>query len=92
MKTCDYLEDFMKNDVISRIYNNDFNFAERVPTTEEYTQIMQAIKNLEKGLLNVENFKKYLEIRNIKDAIEAEEQFKLGFKLAVKIIIESYQP
>lgn len=90
MKICNFLEDYLDEDVIGRIYHNDFNFAEQVPTTEEYAEIMQSIRQQEKGLSHVEGFKEYLEIRNVKDGIEAEEQFKLGFKTAVKIIIESY--
>ena len=35
--------------------------------------------------------KQYLEQNNEKEGIEAEEQFKLGFKTAVKIIIEGLE-
>lgn len=90
MKIYDFLDNYLEEDVIGKIYNNNFNLAEQEPSTEEYTEVMQSIKKQEKKLLYVEGFKKYLETRNIKDAIEAEEQFKLGFKTAVRIIIESY--
>lgn len=90
MKTCNFLEDYLEEDVIGKIYHNDFNFVEQVPKTKEYTEIVQTIRKQEKELVDIEGFRKYLEIRNIKDEIEAEEQFKLGFKTAVKIIIESY--
>lgn len=90
MSVCNFLDDYLEDDIIGKIYCNDFNIAEKVPTTEEYIEVMQCIKKQEKELQDIEGFKKYLEIRNIKDAIEAEEQFKLGFKTAIKIIIESY--
>lgn len=92
MGICNFLDNYLEDDVIGKIYHNDFYFAEQVPTTEEYKEIMQEMKEQEKELLNVRGFKKYLETRNIKEAIEVEEQFKLGFKTAVKIIIESYHP
>lgn len=38
-----------------------------------------------------EVFLQYLEQNNEKEGIEAEEQFKLGFKTAVKIIIEGLE-
>ena len=90
MKTYNFLDDYLADDVIGKIYHNDFNFEEQLPTTEEYFKIMQFIRKQERELLSVDNFKKYLETRNIKEAIEAEEQFKFGFKTAIKIIIESY--
>ena len=90
MSICNFLDDYLEDDMIGKIYRNDFNLAEQSPRTGEYIEIMQCIKKQEKELVNIEGFKKYLETRNIKDAIEAEEQFKLGFKTAIRIIIESY--
>ncbi len=90
MSVYNFLDDYLEDNIIGKIYRNDFNFAEQVPATEEYTEVMQCIRKQEKDLLDIEGFKRYLEIRNIKDAIESEEQFKLGFKTAIKIIIESY--
>lgn len=90
MGICNFLDNYLEDDVIGKIYHNDFYFAEQVPKTEEYKEIMQEMKEQENELLKVRGFKKYLETKNIKEAIEVEEQFKLGFKTAVKIIIESY--
>ena len=90
MKSCDFLEDYLKEDFIGKIYYNDFDFAQQEPETQEYHEIIDEIHKQEKELLRIKEFKKYLENRNIKESMEAEEQFKLGFKTAVKLIIESY--
>lgn len=90
MKTCNFLEEYLKEDIISKIYRNECELIEKIITSEEYTEVIKKLKKKERELLREDEFREYLEIRNIKDAIEAEEQFKLGFKLAVKIIIESY--
>lgn len=90
METCSFLEEYLNEDIISKIYRNDCDLTEQMITTKEYTEVMKKLKKQEKELLQEEGFRKYLEIRNVKDAIEAEEQFKLGFKLAIRIIIESY--
>lgn len=90
MKTCNFLEEYLKEDIISKIYRNECELIEKIITSEEYTEVIKKLKKKERELLKEDEFREYLEIRNIKDAIEAEEQFKLGFKLAVKIIIESY--
>ena len=89
MKT--YCFENLEENIISKIYRNECDFAEQVPTTPEYVKILKQVREQEKELLNFGTFKKYLEIRNTKEAIEAEEQFKLGFKTAIKLIIESYQ-
>ncbi len=88
MKGCHLLEEYLEGDILGKIYNNNFNLAEQQPITKEYIRVMKLVKRQEEKLLPIDGFKKYLEIRNMKDAIEAEEQFKLGFKTAFKIIIE----
>lgn len=40
MKTYNFLDDYLADDVIGKIYHNDFNFEEQLPTTEEYFKIM----------------------------------------------------
>ncbi len=89
MKGCHLLEEYLEEDILGKIYNNNFNLVEQQPITKEYIRVMKSLKRQEEKLLSVDGFKKYLEIRNIKDGIEAEEQFKLGFRTALKIIIES---
>lgn len=89
MKIDYLLEEYLEEDIIGKIYRNEFNGIEEIPLTKEYQEIMNEMKKKEKNLIKLEDFKKYLEIRNVKDSIEAEEQFKLGFKIAIKIILES---
>lgn len=89
MKIDYLLEEYLEEDIIGKIYRNEFNGIEEIPLTKEYQGIMNEMKKKEKNLIKLEDFKKYLEIRNVKDSIEAEEQFKLGFKTAIKIILES---
>lgn len=90
MKNKDFLEEYLEDDLISKIYRNDCDFTQKMIKSREYTEVLKNLKRKEKQLIELETFRKYLEIRNIKDSIEAEEQFKIGFKFAVKIIIESY--
>lgn len=88
MKVSNFMEEYLKEDLISKIYYN--NFAEYESTTPEYIKIKKHLREKEEELSNIKKFKQYLELRNIKESIEGEEQFKLGFKTAIKIIIESY--
>ena len=90
MKICDCLDEYLEEDFIKKMYYNDLNFAEQEPKTKEYRDIVKKIKKQEEKLVKIKEFKDYLEDRNIKESMEAEEQFKLGFKTAVKLIIESY--
>ena len=87
----DFLESYLNDDVIGKIYHGDLNLEEYQPVTVEYVTVNKYIRSQEKELLSVQDFEKYLETRNIRDSIEAEEQFKLGFKTAIKIIMESYR-
>lgn len=95
MKFCNFLEEQMNEDIIEKIYNNNLDFSEKSPETIEYIQIMKQIKKQEKEWINIkekyicEKFKYYLETRNVKDALEAQWQFKLGFKTAIKVMIEA---
>ena len=91
MKNCNFLEENLEEDIISQIYNNNLDFSEKNPETKEYSNIMKEIRRQEKELLYVKGFRNYLETRNIKDTIEAETQFKLGFRTAIKIIIEALE-
>ncbi len=91
MRNCNFLDRELEDDIISQIYNNNLNFSERNPETTEYLDIMKHMRKQEKELLQVGGFKNYLETRNIKDTIEAETQFKLGFKTAIKILVEALE-
>ncbi len=86
-----------EEDIIKKIYYNNLDFSEKNPRTRTYQEIIKIIRKQEKEILDITNkeinekFKNYLEKRNEKDTLEAEEQFKLGFKTAIRIIVESFK-
>lgn len=90
METKEYLEE----NIIDKIYNNDLYLSEILPDDEEYLMLNSEIKKLSNNILenldksNRNIFIKYMEKVNIKESIEARHQFKLGFKIAIKLIIE----
>ncbi len=92
-----FIEEKEEEDILKKIYYNDLDFSEKSPKTRTYQKIIKMIRKQEKEILAITNqeihekFKNYLEMRNEKDTIEAEEQFKLGFKTAIQIIMESLQ-
>lgn len=91
----DFVEKLNEEDTIKKIYYNDYSFSEKLPNTEEYKRVVRKLKKKEEKFLQKENeffckdFREYLEIRNIKEDLEAENQFELGFKLAIKIILDA---
>ena len=97
MKTKESLEKYLSEDVIGKIYNNELYFSQIIPDTKEYVELTKSNMNLAKYITkNVEGevktkFIKYMEQINIKEGIEAEEQFKLGFKTAIKLIMEGLE-
>lgn len=90
MEKKEYLEESM----IDKIYNNELYVSELVPDDEDYlglnceiTKLSNTIlENLDKTDKNM--FIKCMEKVNMKESIEAKYQFKLGFKIAIKLIIE----
>ena len=76
-----------KRETIEDLYYGRLNPSEKTPKTEEYKQVVHKLNILSKKFLkesNVKNiFREYEEISNIKGSIEAEQQFKNGFDLAV---------
>ena len=66
-----------------------------LPKNKEYIKLTKSNIDIAKSILAVlkaedkNKFVQYMEQINIKEGIEAEEQFKLGFKTAIKIIIEA---
>ena len=81
-----------EEDIISKIYYNQLDGIEELPDTTEYMQITGKIKCLEKELLknsNTNEIKEYIECINERTSMEVENQFKVGFKSGIKIIIEA---
>lgn len=94
MKTKDNLDRYLKEDIIRKIYNNELYLAEMIPQNDEYSEVSKRCNKLSRNLINKmqkeekENFIKYIEQISIKESIEAQFQFELGFKTAIKIILE----
>lgn len=65
-----------------------------LPKNKEYINLTKSNIDIAKSILHIlkaedkNKFIQYMEQTNIREGIEAEEQFKLGFKTAIKIIIE----
>lgn len=88
----EYVMEDSENNIIRKIYHNNMEELQMMNQSKEYIQISKKIKKLEKTLLKEfteEKVKKYIEYTNEKISIEAESQFELGFKTAVKIILEA---
>ena len=84
------MEKNLEEDIISKIYYNDLEAVQELPNTIEYIKLTETLKNIEKSLLkdsNKEDFKKYMEYINERSSMESENQFKLGFKLGIRIIL-----
>ena len=68
-----------------------------LPNNKEYIKLVKSNIELAKFILRnldgkpKQSFIQYMEQINIKEGIEAEEQFKLGFKTAIKIILEGLE-
>ena len=60
MKTCNFLEEYLNDEILSRIYRNDCNFTEQMIVTDEYIEVIQALKKQERKLVELEEFKRYL--------------------------------
>lgn len=88
----EYVMEDSENNIIRKIYHNNMEELQMMNQSKEYVQISKKIKKLEKILLKEfteEKVKKYIEYTNEKVSIEAESQFELGFKTAVKIILQA---
>ena len=86
-------EKWFNENWIKKIYYGDLNFAKRMPETEEYFEIKKKIaKNSLKLARNTtikSTFLEYTEKVFEKEAIDAEFQFELGFKVAVNLIFQA---
>ncbi len=92
MKLKESIFEDAQDNMIEKIYHNDLEELQNKNQSKEYVEIVKKIKNMEKTLFkefNKENVSKYIEYTNEKVSIEAESQFELGFKTAVKIIFEA---
>ncbi len=87
-----YLEKNTEKDIISKIYHNDMEELQSISQSKEYIEISKKIESIEKDLLkkfSKEKIGRYREYINERDSMDAESQFKLGFKTAIKIILQA---
>ncbi len=86
------LKEELERDIISKIYHNNLEELQMIDQSKEYIDLSKKIKLTEDMLFkdfSQENVKKYIEYTNERNSIEAENQFKLGFKTAIRIILET---
>lgn len=94
MEVKEKIKKYEKEDFIDKLYCNDLYLAEKSFTNKRYRQITQKTCEASNFILNnlegtmKEEFLEYLEQINEKEGIEAKEQFKLGFKTAIKLIMD----
>ena len=86
------------NKILEKIYYGDFSPAKEIPKEEEYQEILATIRNFrakirenEKDVEKINLFDELMENLAIKEGMEAENQFKLGFQLATKLIIKGME-
>lgn len=86
------------NKILEKIYYGDFSPAKEIPKEEEYQEVLVKIKKFikeirenEKDAEKINLFDEFMETLAIKEGMEAENQFKLGFQLATKLIIEGME-
>lgn len=94
MKLLKNLGENIDDNIIENLYLNNLFLSEIVSEGQEYEKTKKEISKLEKDIIRNSNsetkemFFKYQEKTNEIESDEAKEQFKLGFKTAVKLIIE----
>ena len=82
----------IEEDIICKIYHNDMEDLQANDKSKQYARITKKIKKIENKLYKKypkEYIKQYIEYINERNSIEAENQFKLGFKTAMKIVFQS---
>ncbi len=82
----------LNENMINKIYHNNMEELQYINQTKEYIEVTKKIKKMEKMLFKEftkENVTRYIEYINEKVSIEAENQFELGFKTAIKIILQA---
>lgn len=86
-------KDWINEDWIKKIYYGEQDLAIKIPETEEYAKLKKKIAKLSEKLVENEIIKKqfldYSESVLVKESIEAEFQFELGFKVAVTLIFQA---
>lgn len=94
MKTKEKIEEYLKEDIIGKLYENNLYLSEILPQEKEYDGVTRKIVEISNRILkqieekNKKDLIEYMEYVNIKQGIEAKHQFELGFKVAIQLILE----
>lgn len=89
------LKEMLKDDLLKQIYYGEVYLSKENPDTPEYRKFLQKMRSLsakirrERGVGNY--FEEYCENVAIKESMETELHFILGFKTAVRLILSSFQ-
>ena len=85
-------EEIFQGNFLKKIYYGEIYLSKENPDTQEYKEILKKIKELSQTIRqNPKTNKNFIELCEyiaIKESIETEMQFELGFKTAIKLIIE----
>ena len=89
------LKEMLNDDLLKQIYYGEIYLSRENPDTPEYRKILQKMRSLSEKIRRergVEKcFEEYCENVAIKEGMETELHFKLGFKTAVRLILCSLQ-
>lgn len=85
------LKEMLNDDLLKQIYYGEVYLSRENPDTPEYRKTLQKMRSLsakirrERGVENC--FEEYCENVAIKESMETELHFKLGFKTAVRLLL-----
>lgn len=89
------VKNLLNDDLLKRIYYGDVYFSQESPNTAEYKNVLQKMKSLSNKIRSEREvecyFEEYCEISAIKESLETELHFELGFKTAVRLIMYGLQ-
>lgn len=85
------LKELLKNDLLKQIYYGEIYLSRENPDTPEYRNTLQKMSSLSKKIRKEDSleriFDEYCEVSAIKEGLETELHFELGFKTAVRLIL-----
>ena len=91
------MKKILNQNILREIYYNQFETSDAKIKDKEYKKISKEIRKIEKKILNSTNkaekvhFERYFECITRRESLEAENQFKIGFKTAMKIVFEVFE-
>ena len=89
------LKEMLKDDLLKQIYYGEVYLSKENPDTPEYRKLLQKMRSLSAKIRRERSvgnyFEEYCENVAIKESMETELHFILGFKTAVRLILSSFQ-